>query len=76
MQSVRLRGYNRMVCLKGHSQDVDFLCADSGLVVTTSLDGDIRVWDANPMKRRCARVIARRYVSCVCVCVCVCVRGL
>ena len=43
-------------------QDVDCLCVDGGLVVTASLDGHIRVWDANPMKRRCITVINRRYI--------------
>ena len=36
------------------------MCVSDGLVVTTGLDGDIRVWDVHPMKRRCARIIARR----------------
>ena len=41
------------------SQDIDFMCVDGDLVVTSSLDGDLRVWDAHPMKRKCAQVISR-----------------
>ena len=33
---------------------------EGSLVVTASLDGDIRVWDPNPMRRRCLLVITRR----------------
>lgn len=41
-------------------QDVDYLCVEGNMVVSTALDGEIRVWDAHPMKRRCARIINRR----------------
>ena len=42
------------------AQDIDLMCVDGAVAVTSSLDGDVRVWDLHPMKRRCVRVISRR----------------
>ena len=41
-------------------QDIDLMCVDNAMAVTASLDGDVRVWDLHPMKRRCVRVLSRR----------------
>ncbi len=59
------------------------MCVDGYVAVTSSLDGEVRVWDLDPMKRRCVRLISRRYTKnwreegkggvyddSVCVCIC------
>ncbi len=36
------------------------MCVDGDMLVSVSLDGDIRVWDSQPRGRRCLRTIVRR----------------
>ena len=43
-------------------QDIDCVCVENSVIVSTSLDGDIRVWDGSPGKRHCVRTINRRWV--------------
>ena len=42
-------------------QDIDCVCMEGDVLVSASLDGDIRVWSANPGSKRCLRTITRRY---------------
>ena len=37
------------------------MCVEGDVLVSASLDGDIRVWSANPGSKRCLRTIIRRY---------------
>ena len=38
------------------------MCVDGDMLVSVSLDGDIRVWNSQPRGRRCLRTIVRRSV--------------
>ncbi len=49
-------------CCVSYPQDIECMCVDAGMVVSASLDGDIKVWDTNPMRRRCITTISRRLV--------------
>lgn len=58
--------HSKPCALKGHQQEVECLAVSNGVLYSASLDGSVRVWNPNPLTKKCLLTIDRSKILVQC----------